>query len=163
MILGLRDDEYCLNGDVIIRNTPNWVYFKTEELRKLRAIEILTAGKPITPDTYGKWMYFFNDLDFAFKLCVEAIESGVVAEAKHSAKSEGVCCFYLDGSDLDAHKKVIQFFLDHDLIQRTKAGKLFNISFKYNRQTRNGEYDEDFHAEFKLSQLIDLETGEWKV
>ena len=106
---------------------------------------------------------FFNDLDCAFKLCVEAIESGVVAEAKHSAKSEWVCCFYLDGSDLDAHKKVIQFFLDHDFIKRTKAGKLFDISFKYNRQTRNGEYDEDFHAEIKLSQFIDLETGEWKV
>ena len=59
MILGLRDDEYCLLGDVIIRNTPHWVYSKTKELRELRVIEMFTSGKPMTPDTYGKWMYFF--------------------------------------------------------------------------------------------------------
>ena len=83
----------------------------------------------------GKWMYFFKDRDFIAKLCQEAVENGVVAEAKHSNANEGVSCFYLNCDDIDLHKKVIKFFLDNNLIRRTKNGKLYNISFKKDKQT----------------------------
>lgn len=111
----------------------------------------------------GKWMYFFSDVDFAAIICREAVEKEIVSESKHSDASEGVCCFYLNGDDLDTHKRTIQFFLDHDLIRRTKAGKLYNISFKYDDQTRAGEYGQQFDAEIKLDQFLDLSTGEWKI
>ena len=42
----------------------------------------------------GKWMHFFNDKSFAASVCREAVLSGIVAEAKHTDESTGVCCFY---------------------------------------------------------------------
>lgn len=37
----------------------------------------------------------------------QAVENGVVAEAKHSNTSEGVCFFYLNCDDMEAHKRII--------------------------------------------------------
>jgi hypothetical protein len=126
-------------------------------------VYISKNAKEIDKHKCGKWMYFFGDKDFAAKICQEAVETGVVSEAKHSDDSTGVCCFYLDGDDIFAHKKVIQFFLDHDLIRRTKKGKLYNISFKFDDQTRAGEYGDGFHSEIKLDSFLELESGEWKI
>ena len=127
-----------------------WVYYLDEE-----------KSKSLDSDRCGKWMYFFSDVKRAAELCMEAVEKGVVAESKHSDEPEGVCCFYLNGDDQDAHKSVLRFFLEHDLIRKTKKGKLYNISFKYDNQTRNGEYGDSFQAEIKLDQFLNLETGEW--
>lgn len=109
----------------------------------------------------GKWMYFFDDHSFANEICEKAILSDVCVESKHTDDSEGVCCFYLNGDDIDSHKKVIEYFVKNNLIKKTKAGKLYNISFKFDRQTRAGEYGEDFTAEIKLDQFVDLQTGEF--
>lgn len=162
MISGLRANEYCLNNDVIVRNTLNWVHFKAKKLWEQQDIEASDSEKPMFPNTYGKWMYFFQDPDFAFNLCMEAIERGVVDEAKYTDKPKGVCCFCVDGNDFFAHERVIQFFLNHNLIRRTRAEKLYDISFKYDYQSWNSECGENFHAEIKLSDFIDLETEEWK-
>lgn len=74
-----------------------------------------------------------------------------------------ICCFYSNGDDVEAHKRTIQFFLENNLIRKTKAGKLYNISFKFDDQTRAGEYGELFQSEIKLDRFLDLTTGEWKV
>ena len=111
----------------------------------------------------GKWMYFFGNREFVEGICRKAIEDGIVYECKHSDADEGVACFYLNGDDTENHKRVIRFFLDNDLIRRTKTGKLYNIGFKYDDQTRAGEYSGEFTAEIKLEQFIDLNTGEWKI
>ena len=127
-----------------------WVfYLQDEEVR-------------LDSDKCGKWMYFFNDKTFAASICQKAVESGVVQEAKHSNAEGGVACFYIEYDDVKAHKRVLQFMLENNLIQKTKAGKLFNISFKLDDQTRAGEYGADFKAEIKLADFIDLYTGEWK-
>ena len=110
----------------------------------------------------GKWMYFFDNKEFVSRLCEKAIEDGIVVESKHSDADSGVSCFYLNGDDINSHKRVIQFFLDNNLIKKTKAGKFYNISFKYDNQTRAGEYGEGFVAEIKLDNFIDLTSGEWK-
>ena len=44
---------------------------------------------------------------------------------------------------------------------KTKTGRLYNISFKFDDQTRAGEYGADFKGAIKLAQFIDLNTGEW--
>lgn len=121
------------------------------------------AHDELPPDKCGKWMYFFNDRDFASKICKEAVETGVVVESKHSDAAEGVCCFYLCGDDVEAHIKVLQFFMDNKLIRKTKAGAYYNMAFKYDNQTRMGEYGKEFEAGLKLSQFIDLKTGEFIV
>lgn len=111
----------------------------------------------------GKWMYFFDDQSFADEICENAILNDICVESKHTYDSKGVCCFYLNGDDIDSHKKVIKYFIKNNLIKKTKAGKLYNISFKFDSQTRAGEYGEDFIAEIKLDQFVDLQTGEFIV
>lgn len=106
-------------------------------------------------------MYFFGDREFAERICKQAVESGVVAESKHSNASEGVCCFYLNFDDMEAHKRTIKYFIENGLIRKTKAGKLYNISFKLDRQTLDGQYGSDFQSEIKLANFVNLETGEW--
>ncbi len=125
----------------------------------------------------GKWMYFFSNQDFAREMCIKAISEKVVAECKCTDLStlkeavshgfnkysgnEGVICFYIDGTDNEAHKRVIRFMLNNDLIRKTKNGRYYNISFKFDTQTRNGEYGDDFNGEIKLADFIDLYTGEF--
>ena len=46
------------------------------------------------------------------------------------------------------------------MIQRTKKGKLYNISFKLDNQTRAGEYGKAFKSSIKLSNFINLDTEE---
>ncbi len=97
----------------------------------------------------------------SLRLCAKTVEKGIVAESKHSNASEGVCCFYLNCDDIETHKKIIKFFIDNNLIRKTKAGKYYNLSFKLDSQTEDGEYGKDFNAEIKLAEFIDLSTGEW--
>ena len=137
-------------SDVAIMPLGGWLFYVSEE------------AKTLNREKCGKWMYFFDDRDFAAKICNDAVNTNVCVEAKHSDDANGVCCFYLNGDDIAAHKRVIQFFLDNNLIKRTKNGKLYNISFKYDNQTRNGEYGEDFVGSIKLEDFIDLNTGSWK-
>ncbi len=127
-----------------------WIVYKAE------------GESPFKKHKVGKWMYFFGDREFVECICYKAIEEGIVHECKHSDADDGVACFYLNSDDMAAHKRVIQFFLDNNLIRRTKSGKLYNIGFKYDDQTLAGEYGDDFVAEIKLDQFLDLETGEWK-
>ena len=91
------------------------------------------------------------------------MDEKIVVETKHTNAEKGVACFYVNGDEIDSHKKVIEFFLANKLIKTTKAGKLYNISFKYDRQTREGQYGENFAGEIKLEQFIDLSTGKWKL
>lgn len=120
----------------------------------------------LDPEKTGKWMYVFDDIDFAAEICAAAVENGVVCEAKHNSTidapdSTGVCCFYLDGDDMEAHERILSFLMDYDLIERDASGRLKNIPFKYDWQTLAGEYDDDFVPEITLSMFVDLDTGEW--
>lgn len=114
----------------------------------------------------GKWMYFFNDQKFAMSLCEKAIAENVCykckcTDMKLAGSETGVICFYLNGDDIENHHRVIQFMMDNKLIQKTKTGKFYNISFKFDDQTRAGKYGADFEGKIKLAQFIDLSTREW--
>ena len=130
-----------------------WYWFGTEEKYKF------------DKEKCGKWMHFFKDQDFAISICRKAIEERACYECKCSDLAlqgeKGVICFFLNGDDLDNHKRVIEFMLKNDLIQKTKTGRLFNISFKFDSQTRAQEYGADFEGKIKLAEFINLNTGEW--
>ena len=111
-------------------------------------------------------MYFFEDQKFAMEICEKAIKENVCYECKCTdmelrGVERGFICFYLSGDDIENHHRVIQFMIDNELIQKTKTGKFYNISFKFDDQTRAGEYGSDFKGVIRLAQFIDLNTGEW--
>lgn len=129
-----------------------------------------TSGKEniLDPHKCGKWMYFFDNQQFAMQLCQKAIDEQVCYECKCTDMETtfaptGVICFYLNGDDIENHKRVIQFMMDNNLIRKTKTGKLYNNSFKFDDQTRAGEYGADFEGKIKLDKFVDLKTGEFVI
>ena len=134
-------------------------YINEDEVHKLKT------------DKCGKWMYFFDgsekSINFVKRICEQMVREGIAIETKHTSETKlmfrpsGVCCFYCDGSDIEAHKKIISFMIENNMIQRRKTGKLYNLSFKYDTQTSNNEYGTEFESKIKLEDFIDLETGEW--
>ena len=108
-------------------------------------------------------MYFFDNKEFVNSICREAVGNNIVSQAKHTNDENGVACFYLNADDIEGHKKVIQFFLSKNLIRKTQSGKLYNISFKFDNQTLDGQYGNDFKATIKLEDFVDLYTGEFKI
>lgn len=121
----------------------------------------------IDDEKAGKWMYFFKDQNHAIEICNKAINENICSECKCSDLKKrnsktGTLCFYLNADDIEAHKRVIKFMIENNLIQKTKKGNYFNISFKLNEQTENGEYGKNFEGKIKLNDFIDLKTGNWK-
>lgn len=52
--------------------------------------------------------------------------------------------------------------LDNGLVRKTKSGKLYNISFKYDTETYAGKYKgSGFAGKIKLADFVNLETGEF--
>lgn len=125
-----------------------WVYYVGENYK-------------FDPNKSGKWMYFFKDKNFTAKVCEDAVKRNIIGESKHTDEETGVACFYLNCDDIETHKKTILYFIENNLIPRTKSGRLYNISFKLNNQTSSGEYGDKFHSEIKLSKFIDLDTEKW--
>lgn len=77
-------------------------------------------------------------------------------------QKNGVCCLYLNDNDREGHTRVLRYMLDNGLIRKTKSGKPYNISFKYDSQTYAGKYKgSGFTEEIKLADFVDLETGEF--
>lgn len=144
------------DGQIIRMDNPWWSYYIDTKL----ALEL-------DEHRCGKWMFFFTDIEFAEEICRKAALQKIVAECKHSSaevllrKRRGVACFYLNMDDDETHRRVIAFMLEHELIRKTKSGKLFNISFKLDDQTRAREYGHAFKAQIKLEDFVDLETGEF--
>ena len=132
-----------------ITKTPAWVFYLAD------------TDPHFDEEKVGKWMYFFEERQFVEQICQSAIEQNIVEECKHSNADTGVSCFYLNDDDLAGHWRVIEFFLSHNLIRRTKKGRLYNISFKHDTQTLAGEYGSGYQSDVKLEKFIDLATGKW--
>lgn len=156
------EQERRLSNSLKIGKNMFWVFYISDNVS-------------LEPEKTGKWMYFFNgdaDIDYISKLCSDAVEQGIVDKAKHTnpdtlglnphgTSDSGVCCFYLNYDDIEGHKRILTYFLENQMIKRTKAGKLYNISFKLDNQTKQGEYGSDFTGVLKLADFVDLNTGEW--
>lgn len=127
---------------------------------------VTDKAKLLDKEKCGKWMHFFTNQEFAISICEKAIEENICYECKctdmeYRGTETGVICFYLNGDDVENHRRVIQFMIDNELIQKTKTGRLYNISFKFDNQTREDKYGADFTGIIKLDQFINLKTGEW--
>ena len=89
-------------------------------------------------------MFFFSPFKTALMddIVGTAVLDGFVVEAKYSnpetliaaGSKHGVCCFFLNGNDREVHKRVLSYMLENGLIRKTKSGKLYNISFKFDSE-----------------------------
>jgi hypothetical protein len=139
-----------LKGDWIMEIIKRfgWVYY-------------IGDASQLDSEKCGKWMYFFSDKKFVAEICEDVVKKNVVNESKHSDDDTGAACFYLNCDDIDAHKRILSYFIVNNLIRRTKSGRLYDISFKLDNQTLAGEYGGKYHSETKLSKFIDLDTENW--
>lgn len=124
----------------------------------------------LDPLKVGKWMLFFNfneQRTFFDKICEDVVIKKILQQTKCSSRpnpqGQGVAIFYLHIDDKNTHKKIITYFIENNLIKETKAGKFYNLSFKLDNQTRAGEYGDDFKAQLKLEEIINLSTGEFQI
>ena len=125
-------------------------------------------AKTIDDASVGKWMSFFTNQQFAKDICVKAIQEGACSICKcrdisiknpmYEDSAEAPICFYIDGNDKEQHKRILLFMLKNNLIQRNRYGDLCDIGFKFDQQTIDGEYGENFKARIKLSDYVDLWT-----
>ncbi|MFH0068407.1 hypothetical protein [Peribacillus sp. NPDC056705] len=124
-------------------------------------------------DNVGKFMtYGQGDLSNEMQeLILKAIKQGITPLIKHtdldtldfnprSKDSSWVIVWYSNDEE-KALKGLAKFLIDHGLVAKTKSGRYYNISFKYDKQTRNGEYAEQFKSSISLKDLIDLNTGKF--
>jgi hypothetical protein len=136
---------------------------------------INTAQNPAFKETdnVGKFMTFgqgelTNEMQ---ELILKAINQGITPLIKHtdfdtldlnphSRDGSWVIVWYSTDEE-KALKGLAKFLIDHGLVAKTKSGRYYNISFKYDKQTRNGEYGEQFKSSISLKDLIDLNTGEF--
>lgn len=114
----------------------------------------------LDPLLSGKWMHFFKDREWIAGRCREAVERGVVGMAKHSDAESGVACFCVNSDDYEGHRRILSYFVEHGMVRKAKDGRLNDISFKYDKGTKGRSYEEDYDDEIKLSDFVDLETGE---
>lgn len=137
-----------------------WIYYILDD-----------SIKSYNKENVGKWIYFFedSDIDLADNICKKAIQERIVCMAKYTnlkndlefvsnnnySKSGGVCCFYVNLDNVEAHRMVIKFFIDNNLIKRTKIGSFYNIAFI----AADNESQKDFDSivGFKVNQ----HTGKW--
>lgn len=110
----------------------------------------------------GKWILAGISEDKATTLCGLAVLFGAAEQAKHTAKTaREICCFYIDGSIVQQHRRILGFLMKEKAIPKKKDGTYCNIAFKFDRQTHAGEYGKDFTPKIHLSDFVDLATGEW--
>lgn len=121
----------------------------------------------------GKFMTFYKGpIDGELqKVILEALAEGATPLVKHTnPKTMGLnpnpryrdssTIIWYSSDDKESLQKVVGFLIKNNLIRKTKTGKLYNISFKYDAQTIMGEYGDDFTGVIKLEDLVNLNTGE---
>lgn len=143
------------NIDLVTYADLGWWWYYEGERENLPHIDgkFMTFGEGVVPDSMQE-------------IILSGLHEGVTPLVKHthpdriaeSDKSTWVIIWYSDDSK-ESLQKLALFLYRNDLIQRTKAGRLYNIAFKYDEQTRTGEYGGDFKAKISLDKIMDLDTG----
>lgn len=152
-----------MKDELVSYKVDGWCYYGTNTVQYPAFKETDNIGKFMT---FGKG-FIANGLQ---KLILKAIEQGITPLIKHtdtnarefllSRDGSWVIVWYSTDKEKDL-KKLAEFLIDHSLVPLTKSGNYYNISFKYDEQTRNGEYGEQFKASISLKDLMDLNTGEF--
>lgn len=142
-----------------VGHTTHWVF--AYDIRK-------DIAKLLPENKCGKWMHVFEEKDYAqiMDIVIKSVDEDACSEAKLSSAynmsmydGTGVACFYIDGTKPEQHKRILQFMLNNNLFPYDDNGHLKDAPFKFDWQTRAGQYDDTFVPEIKLSDFVNLDTG----
>lgn len=92
-------------------------------------------------------------------ITADALESGRV-DTSYQREST-VCLLHCNSKDRNAMKDILKYLMTTNKIPKTQAGKLYNISYKFNAQSQAGLTGDKFVALIKLEDYVDLHTGEF--
>lgn len=92
-------------------------------------------------------------------ITADALESGRV-DTSYQREST-VCLLHCNSKDHNAMKDILKHLIATNKIPKTQAGKLYNISYKFNAQSQAGLTGDKFVALIKLEDFVDLYTGEF--
>ena len=95
---------------------------------------------------------------------VDAIEYGALDSGRVDTsyqRESTVCLLHCNSKDRNAMKDILKYLLATNKIPKTQAGKLYNISYKFNAQSQAGLTGDRFVALIKLEDYVDLYTGEF--
>ncbi len=116
-------------------------------------------------DNPGRWCYYFTNQQYADLLCRAAVDSDVATMCKCENKSKGSVYFYVHTHNMAEQKRFLEFFIGNNLVQKTKKGNLFNVSFKSDKNPFTSGHgftkEGSITVVAKLDSFIDLSTGEW--
>lgn len=107
----------------------------------------------------GKWIYRFHGRDNAKRICQDIVQKHIVEEAKHTNADVGICCFFINGLDFAAHKRVLQYMMSNGLINKAVDGTIVNVQFSFDEQTRIEQDQRDEHVVLRVSDFVNLQTG----
>lgn len=153
-----------MKNELVNYRVGGWCYYGTNSVQDPAFKDTDKIGKFMT---FGK-----GDLTNEMQeLILKAINKGITPLIKHTdlnmrdlnPKSKGgswVIIWYSNDEEKSL-KRLAKFLIDHGLVAKTKSGRYYNLSFKYDEQTRNGEYGEEFKSSISLGDLINLSTGEF--
>ncbi|WP_226545761.1 hypothetical protein [Bacillus thuringiensis] len=148
-----------MKDELVSQKTVGWCWYGTNTFKET--------------DNVGKFTTYVKDdiSDEMQELILKAIEQGATPFVKHNnpdtldfnpfSKKGSLAIVWYSTDEKEALKRLAKFLVDNGLVPKTKAGKYYKISFKYNKQTRNGEYGEQFKPSITLEDLMDLNTGEF--
>lgn len=121
----------------------------------------------------GKFMTFYKGpVDGNLQnLILKAISEGATPCVKHTnpetmelnpnPKHRDISTIiWYSADDKESLQNLVRFLIENNLIRKTKTGKLYNLSYKYDTQSIMGEYGNNFTGTIKLEDLADLYTGE---
>ena len=95
---------------------------------------------------------------------VDAVEHGALDSGRVDTsyqKESTVCLLHCNSKDHEAMKDILKYLMATNKIPKTQAGKLYNISYKFNAQSQAGLTGDKFVALIKLEDFVDLYTGEF--
>lgn len=95
---------------------------------------------------------------------VDAIEHGTLDSGRVDTsyqRESTVCLLHCNSKDHEAMRTLLKYMIETNKVPKTKAGKLYNISYKFNAQSQAGLTGDKFVALIKLEDFVDLHTGEF--
>ncbi|GGD28935.1 hypothetical protein [Pontibacillus salipaludis] len=153
-----------MRENLVSYKTGGWCYYGTNTIQSPAFEET---------DNIGKFMTFgHGDISYEMQeLILKAIKQDITPLIKHTdldmthlnphSKDGSWVVIWYSTDEEQALKGLAKFLIDHELVPKTKSGRYYNISFKYDQQTRNDEYGENFKSSISMGDIIDLNTGKF--